>query len=230
MGDARRTVHRVSIERIEGVCELTDRYFRGPLAGDNGPSPPASARRPQADEPAAQWLPSVELERLDGDEREPQALEAPTGLVRHRQHPSFLPIGLAQVEDGSVVSHLGDGAEHDLGLIRPRHPPHPNTHLASLGREPKCASDALQEAHSHGRALHPRLLAQLACRELSEGLDGAPVVAIHMPPHQAEVEDAGPPVRVSASVDVTRSEYRAVAHRSLRTSAGGAGTTADAPV
>jgi hypothetical protein len=43
-----------------------------------------------------------------------------------------------------------------------------------------------------------------------------------------EPSEAGPSVRVTASVPVTHSEYLAVSDKSTKTSAGGAGTIAEA--
>src|ERR687891_3016218 len=69
---------------------------------------PGSRRRAQPDEPPAEALAAVQLERVDSDEAEPQRLQSPSRLVWHREDPALLPVGLAEEQHGAVLAHLGD--------------------------------------------------------------------------------------------------------------------------
>src|SRR2546423_6478553 len=95
----------------------------------------ASWGRSQPDEPTPQRRAALELEGLDGDEAEPEHLQTPPRLVRDGEHPTLLAVGLAQVQHGPVLAHLGDRAGHDLGLLAARHAAHPDPHWATLWRE-----------------------------------------------------------------------------------------------
>src|ERR671914_3037285 len=72
--------------------------------GAEGGGGSRSGRRAQPDEPPAEPLAAVQLEGVDSDEAEPQRLQSPPRLVRHREDPALLAVGLAEEQHGAVLA------------------------------------------------------------------------------------------------------------------------------